>query len=373
MGDQPLSVVSLENNKDRSVNLPLYPIDIHICWDCTHVFNSAFDPNKVQYNSHGCRMFNNGSGWKEHLDSLRNEIETQYPDIVIEIGAGDCSFLSTIKSEHRIAIDPCEAVEEASKYGISYKRELFDAAKHIPKTPGNITILMRHLLEHVDNPRDFIGDIVKAAESRAVLAEGSTVTKLLVEVPCCDNAIKRTRIEDWTYEHPQHFTTKSMAALFRNTGVKHFFIGTSYNEEVVVAYATITPSYKSFDLHEITDDYNKASVNIVYVGDWIRRNLNMIAFWGGAGKSAMFLRKFGVPSCALVVDSHEAKHGFYVPGTGIEIKNPDELKFQDEKYIIATTSWRANDIRDEILKRGIPCKGLFKFEDGNLKEVSFGY
>lgn len=370
MGTQPTSLVDMKDNARESELLPQHPINLYICERCTHVSNVEFDSNLVTYSEAGCRMYNAGSGWQEHMEVVRSCVELEMdwmPDesLLLEIGAGDCEFLASVNidSDHvKLAIDPCEAVERATKLGISYAREYFDAKSHIP--PGVPTlIVMRHLLEHMEHPRDFLEQIALQSRDRNI--------RVFIEVPNCKNALKRCRIEDWTYEHPQHFTRRSLMALLTCSGFVDVEIDKSYNDEVLIATARSYGSpyqIKQF-VDGIRDEYKKVALNIVRTGDWMRRNLEDIAFWGGAGKSAMFLRRFGVPENAVVIDSHEAKWGMYVPGTGLKMQSSEVLRYEDRPIIVATTSWRANDIRDEIVAKQLPVRVLYKFEGGELMEV----
>lgn len=367
MGDQPLSLVQLKQDPDRSEALQRYAIYLYICQNCGHVHNIYFNPNFVSYSQEGCRMWNNGKGWQEHMDSVRSLCESfEDLDYILEIGAGDCSFLASLHTTaKRLAIDPCEAVE--NDYGIDYVRDYFDHGSHMKESQGNQLIVMRHLLEHMENPRVFLEPIVHAARAR------SKKTYLYIETPNCLNALRRARIEDWTYEHPQHFTINSMHALFANCGIEKSMVRAGYGGEVVMAVAEIEPEQKrGITVEEICDKYQMTELNICKAGGWIKENLDDIALWGGAGKSAMFINKFGFPPDTCVVDSDSHKLGYCVPGTRIKMRVPTEIVKYPPKYIIATTSWRANDIKAEIKKHGIACEKLFKFENGELTEVPLG-
>jgi len=372
MGTQPTSLVDLKDNARESELLPQHPIHLYICERCTHVCNIEFDQNAVVYSEVGCRMYNTGTGWQEHMDEVRCMVECEMawmPDnsLLLEIGAGDCSFLDSVNLEVesgnvKLAVDPCEAILRAKEFDIQYRREYFDAEKHIPEGADTL-VVMRHLLEHMTEPREFIEAIAQRSRSGNI--------KVFIEVPNCKNALKRCRIEDWTYEHPQHFTRRSLKALLIRAGYVDIVIEKGYGDEVLMATARSPGSpfqIKQF-VDGVRDEYRKVALNIVRTGDWIRRNLGDIAFWGGAGKSAMFLRRFGVPESALVIDSHDAKWGLYVPGTGLVMRAPGALFTSNRPIVIATTSWRANDIRDEILSKKLPVETLYKFENGELVEV----
>lgn len=369
LGDQPLSLVDMSRDMNKSESLPRYAISLYICRRCGHVHNIYFNPNFVNYSQEGCRMWNQGSGWKEHIESVKALCESfEDLDAIIEVGAGDCEFLASLRTDAvRIAVDPCEAVEQATERGVEvYHRDYFDPDKHMPEAATTL-IVMRHLLEHMENPRIFLEPIVE----RAKRASGKTY--LYVETPCINKAIKGSRIEDWTYEHPQHFTLTSMNALFNACGIKKSMVRAGYDGEVVMAVAEIEPDKpRGLTVDKVLDNYGKVSMGIVKEGDWISRNLDDIALWGGSGKSAMFINKFGFPPDTRVIDSDERKVGFCVPGTRIKMMDPVSLRKFPVKYIIATTSWRANDIRDEIRRLNLDCEKLLKFENGKLVEVPLG-
>lgn len=370
MGLQPMSLVALQSDMMKSFCLDRHPIRLSICRHCTHVHNAEFNPQHARYDQAGCRMYNNGVDWQRHMNEVREMLPLDKVNLVIDVGAGDCEFLYSLPEiVDCLAIDPCEAVERAEDLGIEYIRDYFDPAMHIPKSAGATLIMMRHLLEHVEYPRDLLEPIASAARHR------HADTYIYLEVPSCENALRRCRIEDWTYEHPQHFTVKSMRAMLHNCGLDHFLILPKYNGEVLSVLVKVEPEHPhagDLSVPCILQDYRQATNNIDRESHWFRKNAQSIAFWGGAGKSAMFLRRFGVPMTATVVDSHDAKVGLYVPGTRIQIQSPDVLKDNPVDYIVATTSWRAMDIASEIIDRGILCKSLLKFENGELVEVPLG-
>jgi hypothetical protein len=376
MGDQPMSLVAMQTSPEQSAALERHPIKLDICRHCSHVFNSKFDSMWVNYSAEGCRMYNDGSGWQTHIDDVYTLLH-QYcrVDLVIEIGAGDCEFLhgldlDSVTEPHpiKMAVDPCKAVERAEELGLVWAREPF-MPEHLPLDAPDSLVIMRHLLEHMERPRDVLESVANRAFQR------DHKTYIYIEVPNCEVALERGRIEDWTYEHAQHFTMDSMRALFHNCGLDRIMILSKYNREVLCCLACVDPNERSspsVDVDAVLETYRTATDNIEVERDWMHANIDRIVFWGGAGKSAMFLRRFGLIENTVVVDSHDEKWGMYVPGTKIKIQPPGAVRSLRPDYIIATTSWRANDIRDEIVTYGYPCLTLMKFENGKLVEVPLG-
>lgn len=371
LGYQPLSLLSLSDNSDDSYLTWKRRIDMIICRRCRHVFNHLYSDMDLPYNEEGCRMYNNGINWQQHVKETQNELNTILNHVgietVIEIGAGDCEFLSNLETDAiKIAVDPCEAVERAKELGIKYYREYFDTDKHMFCGSKGTLVIMRHLLEHITNIRDFLENIVVKAERM----DASTI--FFIEVPCCQEALINTRVEDWTYEHPHHFNVESMMALLNSCGFKHYSVNTAYGGEVIKMFAEVHPKEKhGWQVDEVVRNYSNIASNIINTAKWLNETEGVV-LWGGAGKSAMFLNLFRQDEHSIVVDSDENKVGFYVPGTRIKIQSTDILFDWPDCTIVSTTSWRANDIRDEIIARGIPCKKLMKFYRGKLVEVPLG-
>jgi hypothetical protein len=312
-------------------------------------------------------MYNSGADWAEHIDNIVALLSSFDFEHIIEVGAGDCSFLRNFKtSATLLAIDPCEAVVQSY---VPYRRELFSPAKHLAHAEGHTLIIMRHLLEHLEAPSQLIRELADHAWYR------SEPTWCYIEVPCCENALALSRIEDWTYEHPQHFTDRSLRSLLESYDITTYITQRRYNGEVLCCLIRFDSELNTggISVDTITEKFKKVSNQIELEGLAMRSRLGELAFWGGAGKSAMFIRQLGLPDDTIVVDSDKTKWGMCVPGTGIKILSPDVLKLLDfPPKIIATTSWRADDIKAEIIQDKIPCDGLFKFQNGKLVEVPLG-
>lgn len=358
-GHHPVSLVDLCDTAEESINLSVHHMEMHVCKNCMHVYNNSFNPHNIKY-SDGCHMYNNGSKWQQHVNKVKNIIEIEYNDVdaILEIGAGDCSFLKSLRVHaHIYAVDPSEEVKQD---GVRYKQKMFEPGD-IPKEKS-ILIVMRHLLEHMEDPRGFVEDILEIARER------NQEVYFLIEVPCCEEAIECTRIEDWTYEHPQNFTHNSLSIIMDLIGTHE--ITFEYGGEVLLATGAVNKSSLERRIDYIIDKYRKIELGLVKSGSWLKSN--DVVFWGGAGKSATFLNIFGAPDTAVVVDSDKNKHGFFVPRTRIQIKDPEILYSMEPKYIVVTTSWRANDIYEEIKKKQIPYIDVLKFEEGEFTKVSNG-
>jgi hypothetical protein len=190
---------------------------------------------------------------------------------------------------------------------------------------------------------------------------------MMVEVPLVENALTDGRIEDWVYEHPHHFTKTSLTKLF--SGWNIIDIQTMYNNEVVIIKAETNHLARSKFFNYAVNNFQNLRTTRLDRELWeLKYAGNKVAFWGGAGKSAMFLHTINPDgSLGIVVDSDDRKVGKYVPGTAIQIKSIQELIDNPVDIIVITTSWRADDIAKEIVDRKINCEKLCYFMKGQLK------
>ncbi len=95
-----------------------------------------------------------------------------------------------------------------------------------------------------------------------------------------------------------------------------------------------------------------------------------MAIWGGTGKSAAFMCRYGVDAkrFPLVVDSDQEKVGSFVPGAGQEIGCRDWLLLLPVDTVIIPPQWRAADIVAEMRSIGVVVKTILIEHRGRLVE-----
>jgi hypothetical protein len=93
-----------------------------------------------------------------------------------------------------------------------------------------------------------------------------------------------------------------------------------------------------------------------------------VAIWGGTGKSAAFMHRYGVDAARfpVVVDSDPEKVGTFVPGTGQPIRFRDWLIEHPADVVIVPPQWRAADILAEMGAHGIAAAEILIEHDGRL-------
>ena len=351
----PYSVIELRSSAAESVSLPKYPINIVECDTCGHVFNSAY--NELNQPG-GCTMYNSGIGWKSHMENVAALAERLAKGrLIVEVGAGTGEFAKYFQTKEYIAYEPSEDSAKCAEVCQTHCDYFHPEVSFAFEKPG--LVVLRHVLEHFANPRGFLEDMAAAARAN------NHYPDLLIEVPNIENALQRSRIEDWVYEHPQHFTASSLKRLLSISGWQRNGLTRVYNKEVLVAWATPIKqpriSSRYFEKYRVI--FNGLRI--------VRREIlaAKTALWGGAGKGANLINLLELPTDkVLVVDSDSRKVGKYVPGTAHKICSPEQLEDYAPDMTVVTTSWRATDIMKECVRKSINPGTLMVVESGALRK-----
>lgn len=364
-GYQPLFALNLPKTYEEAKNAPRYPMDFYICCYCGHVWNIKFDYAKVPYEEDSNLMYNNGESWKTHLESLAQWLYKTYniqDKTIIDIGAGDGDFLNIIKQQYKgmntrcIAFEPGIESTTCNRKGLEVCADYFIPDNDIQKFKPDI-LIARHVLEHMQNPQDFVAKIAYYADVNRAYPI------FFVEVPCIEKALNTYRITDFLYEHVSNFTQRSLRMMFESVGWKTYDEFLAYDDEVAIWVGQ--PKSLPFQRAKAFRDHTwDAVINIQS-----KVKTGSIAFWGGTGKGAAFLNAYNLTG-NRVVDSDIRKVGRFVPGTGQEIEHADSLLENPVDMIMITTRWRAKDIYNEIKKKGITYKELLVVEDSQLREYN---
>ncbi len=372
-GDQPLTTLAWPSTAEEARAMQRLPLDFLRCVSCGHVYNRAFDYAQVPYSDKPNLMFNRGTVWKEHLDRVVDIILGSLGEtpVVVEIGCGDGHLLQALATRRPtgrfIGFDPHAAVSEATRANssVEIERSLFDPTQHIEAYRPDL-IVSRHVLEHLDNPLGFLQSLAFAVTWK------STSTRLFIEVPCIDRVFETGRTTDFFYEHNSHFTSASFRSLLARCSSDVEHIERGYNDEVIYGLAHFEPQARQA-MHarqavsfakRTTSDQQRVKQQL----DDLARSGRGVAIWGGTGKAAAFINRYGLDATRfpLVVDSDIEKVGTFVPGMGQAIRHRDELLGKTIDVVLIATQWRARDIVLEISRHDISATQILLEHQGRI-------
>lgn len=358
--DKPLAALHLPRNREDAREVLTYPMDFRACAVCGHIFNVDFDYHKVPYEDNSNLMYNNSLLWRHHLAGLRDhmiDVYHAYNSTILDIGCGDGGFLAQFLDRsglgnRYVGFEPGVEAENAAGRGIEMYKDYFVARRDLARMRPDF-IVCRHVLEHLENPREFVAEISYWSN----IYEFTPV--FVAEVPCIDKAVEQGRISDFLYEHVSNFTERSFRTMFEGAGYGVLEVQRAYDGEVVVIFATPRRQPHLRAIRDSSRHYHSKLVTqktqVREALERLREEKKTVCFWGGTGKGAAFLNAFDLFDDAFpyVVDSDTNKVGRYVPRTGQEIRSVDWLGRNPMDTIVITTYWRAKDIFLEIEQRGL--------------------
>ncbi len=374
-GAQPLATIAWPGNAEEARAMPRLPLDFVQCVNCTHIHNAAFDYAHVPYSSKPNRMFNSGAAWSAFMRGLLERILARVPasPVVVEVGHGDASLLAALAGlrprGRYVGFDPHGAT--GGHEGIELRAELFDPPAHVAALAPDI-VVARHVLEHLESPLSFLQSIAFAAA-----AAGRDVPAYF-EVPCVDRLQETGRTADLYYEHSSQFTTRSFTAMLEASGARIDSLAHAYDREVVTAFVSLRAPAGHGEAARAAGRYRASAQEsrseIAQQLESLAGDPGGVAIWGGTGKSAAFMNRYGCDAARfpVVVDSDRSKVGTFVPGTGQEIRFRDWLKDHPARTLIVPPQWRAADIVREIRREGIDASRILIEHGGALVDFLAG-
>lgn len=280
------------------------------------IFNQAFRQELMQYDADYQNEQAVSSVFREHLHEVSSIISKHFHNqTLIEVGCGKGYFLEHLSAlGFKITgLDP--TYEESSPNVIK--------AYFTPEIGLSADgIILRHVLEHVQNPVDFLKHIADS---------NGGAGRVYIEVPCFDWICKRRAWFDVFYEHVNYFRISDFRRILGRVYEAGHIFGGQYLYVVADLASLGRPRLSEPDDFDFPADFLDTVVH--YTGmikaqrmenaQGRRRSI----IWGGASKGvifALFMQRAGV-SVDFVVDINTAKQGKYLAGTGLRVSSPDEV------------------------------------------------
>lgn len=265
-----------------------------------------------------------------HLQVVAQEIASRFglSSSVIEVGCGKGAFFRVLSNLSFTSLRGFDKTYEGDDPRIT-KRYL----THGDATLNADVLVLRHVLEHVQRPIEFLRDLAKI---------NGKSCNFVIEVPSTDWIIKNSTFWDFTYEHVNYFTSDSFRKIFNLCEI----IETFENQYLLVICKSESLNYRlgyrGLRSSLLSKMLVKASRNSLF--DFALKHLGRYWIWGGATKGiliAFHLLGFGDGSVRPpegIVDMNPAKQGKYSAGTGIQIFSPESflslLRDGDKVFVV---------------------------------------
>ena len=290
------------------------------------IFYRAFDPDLMQYDLNYQNEQAVSGVFRDHLRNVSEVIERHFTGhSLIEVGCGKGHFLEQLQSAG-FSITGLDPTYEGSNPAVIKENFRPDVGL---RADG---IILRHVLEHVQDPIGFLETVSEANGRKG---------KIYIEVPCLDWICKHRAWFDIFYEHVNYFRVADFRRMF---GIVHD-IGHVFGGQyiyVVADLSTIRLPVQKGDEFEFPRDFLRTFER--QAKRLQNKGPSNYAIWGGASKGVIFallMRRAGV-DIQYVIDINPAKHGKYLPSTGLLVHSPKhavELLSRDADIFVMNANY----------------------------------
>ena len=271
---EQISVPLIQNKvyptREEAVNAPSINVVLAQSLDNGFVFSADFSDSLIDYDSHYQNEQSNSAYFRKHLDNVVEIMEHNkcLDGKVVEIGCGKAFFMDMLlqKGIDIIGFDPTYEGESPKVIKDFFSDKYADVGAEL--------IILRHTLEHISKPFDFIKTVAKANNYKG---------KIYIEVPTFEWILANNASEDIFYEHCNYFTLETLQQFFYKSVGGHFF-----NGQYIYVIA---------DLADVKNEIEKKNIipYEVKFKERIEEYKNLIkpsesyAIWGAGAKGSTFL------------------------------------------------------------------------------------
>jgi len=304
----------------KTQNNSLAPIRLRLNAKLNFLENNAFDSNLINYSKNYENSQVYSTKFKEHMLSVLEILKAKLPrnSLIAEVGCGKGDFVEMIQNDGYFKVKGYDA----SYYGDnkSIERRYLNSSDKIDAD----LVVLRHVLEHVPNPYDFLSTL------KNVFAKA----KIYIEVPNFDWIVANKTFFDITYEHVNYFSQRALKYLFQQSTIEH---GLLFDEQYQYVMSELASLNWEFESHYNSNNWKFVSFNELFPN--IQNNIDRfnnkaanrsVFLWGAATKGCLFLAHCAnksqlIEKVRFAIDQNPQKIGKYLPGSMVEIKSKDDF------------------------------------------------
>jgi hypothetical protein len=272
------------------------------------VRNAAFEPDRLVYDADYQNEQANSHAFRQHLESVADLIRRHLGGKrLIEVGCGKGGFLDQL-ADLGFDITGMDPAYEGDNPAI--RKEYFSADSAVTGDG----IILRHVLEHIANPIEFLKLIRDANGGKGWI---------YIEVPCLDWIISHHSWFDVFYEHVNYFRLSDFHRIFGNViEATHSFNGQYLS--VLADLSSLREPVLDEPLLEFPASFTRG---IRQQADFLKANQGRpTAIWGGASKGVIYaihMMREGIP-IEMVIDMNPAKQGKFIAVSGLCVVSPED-------------------------------------------------
>ena len=323
-------------------------------------------PKEKMFNENYPYKTSESQTMKDSFKNLSKNIKKSYrPDMIIEIGSNDGTFIKNFDKKIAICVEPCKNIAKLTKkkkyktYPEYWSQKL---AKKITKNKKADLIYSSNTLSHIKNLNEIF-----MAINIALTRDGI----LILEDPSLLNCIKNVAYDQFYCEHIYVFSTIALKNILQKFGLEIFrienikthggsnryFIKKKLNKNWKISKSVKKEISKEikFGLHKFSTykkfekDVIKSKEKLLKIFKKLSNKKLKIIGYGATAKSCTVLNYCGIGkrSIEYFFDTTSYKINKYLPGTKIFIKKYKKL----DKSKVDAVYLGAWNFKDEIFKK----------------------
>lgn len=296
-------------------------VKLVICDKCNFVFNSVFDPVDMHYDGQYENEQAHSNYFQDHLNSIITLFNKNLfrDKKVIEIGCGKGFFLEKLNQSgfNVTGFDPAYTGDNPNIIKDYFNSNYSNLSAEV--------IVLRHVLEHIQQPLDFLHRIAEAVDYSA---------KIYIEVPSLEWILENKAFWDIFYEHCNYFTFESLGGMFKKSEQ-----GSLFNQQYMYLIADLKDLKTQNDSVTSNTKLLNKFLNFENTIHHYKENLNTktdLIVWGAGAKGVTFTNLID-PNKNLIshlIDINPKKQHQFIAKTTHQILPPEMLKDHSVKHIL---------------------------------------
>lgn len=268
------------------------------------IYNAAFRSELMTYDEDYQNEQAHSPSFKSHLEEVAVIVERRLGCTgLVEVGCGKAYFLELLQSRGCTVtgFDPTYEGRNPAVQKHYFGEDVAVSARGL---------ILRHVLEHVEDPAVFLGG----------LRDANGGGLIYIEVPCLDWILRKRAWFDIFYEHVNYFRLDDFRRLFGQVEEIGHLFGGQYLYVVADLASLREPAFNRADRVEFPPDFLPTAAFGTSESPAPR------AVWGAASKGVIYsmLRERSGAPVDVLIDINPAKCGKFVPATGLQVMSSGE-------------------------------------------------
>lgn len=340
----PVENSRLETTAERATAVVRGDMQLVRCDHCGMAENDAFDPKLVVYDA----GYEDSQAHSPYFQAFAHRIIDELLDRyalrgrrALEVGCGRGDFLHMYCERSGgtgVGIDPSATREAGVDGNVEILAEWYKSGSGDHHAD---VVICRHTLEHIHEPARFLRELRTEFDARPD-------TVLYLEVPDTARIAHEGAFWDVYYEHCVYFDADALTGLLWRTGWEPLECRLDYGGQYLVAHARPTAPFP-FERGSPVLDFGQMTDSLTRWRIWAtecagRRS----AVWAASSKAVGFLAAIPQFEPLVAVDINPAKRGRFLPGSGLAVCAPEDLREHDVELVLVMNPLYIEEIRTKL-------------------------